>query len=369
MKKNSLAKSKIFICAFLTLTMLMVTLIPASPAYAATWPTLKSGSSGTNAYALQYLLNYWGAGPTLTVDGAFGANTDKAVKNFQKAKGLSQDGVVGTNTWIALTKVTQSTSSYSANPTKAIQHLLRLKFGMSSVAVDGVFGSGTRDAVIAFQKKFNLTADGVVGPNTWNMLISTPAQSISPSPPAPVIRKVFYQSNYSNIKYGYKDAARKDPATVASSGCGLLALTNAIYYLNGKFIEPENLARFSLNNGHRIDGVGTNGSTFYPGAAAAFGPSFGFKYVTTINVSSSIPTSFNALITHLRNGNVAIASVPGHLLAVVAYDDASKKYLVLDSAPSAARGTSNTSLNGYVWMTQSQMNALKPGAVYVLGKR
>src|SRR5579862_6914843 len=36
------------------------------------------------------------------VDGSFGTHTSNAVKCFQGAKGLSQDGVVGTNTWRAL---------------------------------------------------------------------------------------------------------------------------------------------------------------------------------------------------------------------------------------------------------------------------
>lgn len=32
---------------------------------------------------------------------------------------------------------------------------------------DGVFGDSTRAAVIAFQKRSRITADGVVGPETW----------------------------------------------------------------------------------------------------------------------------------------------------------------------------------------------------------
>ena len=37
-----------------------------------------------------------------TVDGDFGPNTEKAVRAFQKAKGLTQDGIVGKDTWSSL---------------------------------------------------------------------------------------------------------------------------------------------------------------------------------------------------------------------------------------------------------------------------
>ena len=37
-----------------------------------------------------------------TPDGIFGPNTDKAVKAFQRANGLSQDGDIGPKTWAKL---------------------------------------------------------------------------------------------------------------------------------------------------------------------------------------------------------------------------------------------------------------------------
>ena len=41
---------------------------------------------------------------------------------------------------------------------------------LEGVSVDGVFGSATRQAVLSFQDYFSLTADGVVGLQTWNKL-------------------------------------------------------------------------------------------------------------------------------------------------------------------------------------------------------
>lgn len=62
---------------------------------------LRNGSTGANVKALQILLN--GRGYNCgTVDGVFGANTQKAVRQFQSARGLEIDGIVGTQTWSAL---------------------------------------------------------------------------------------------------------------------------------------------------------------------------------------------------------------------------------------------------------------------------
>lgn len=64
-------------------------------------PVLKKGSKGDSVKALQILLN--GNGHNCgTADGSFGPATLAAVKSFQKAKKLEQDGSVGAMTWAAL---------------------------------------------------------------------------------------------------------------------------------------------------------------------------------------------------------------------------------------------------------------------------
>lgn len=52
---------------------------------------------------------------------------------------------------------------------RTIQDKLK-RWGYYDGAVDGIFGSGTRQAVVKFQRKNGLTADGVVGPNTLRAL-------------------------------------------------------------------------------------------------------------------------------------------------------------------------------------------------------
>ena len=66
-------------------------------------PILQRGSKCAEVGTLQTLLNALGykgsSGRPLTTDHDFGGNTDYAVKNYQKANGLTPDGIVGAKTW------------------------------------------------------------------------------------------------------------------------------------------------------------------------------------------------------------------------------------------------------------------------------
>lgn len=63
-------------------------------------PTLRKGSKGEHVERLQRLLGF----VPDKVDGDFGAETKAAVELFQKQRGLLADGVVGPQTWAALSK-------------------------------------------------------------------------------------------------------------------------------------------------------------------------------------------------------------------------------------------------------------------------
>ena len=66
-----------------------------------TYPLLKRGSRGDKVKYLQYKLlsKFYNPGE---IDGIFGSRVDTAVRNFQKASGLSVDGIVGPKTWAKL---------------------------------------------------------------------------------------------------------------------------------------------------------------------------------------------------------------------------------------------------------------------------
>ncbi|WP_312096593.1 glycosyl hydrolase family 18 protein [Niallia sp.] len=155
----------------------------AAPAKQTKYPTLKSGSKGTAVTDMQNKLKktklYTGK-----VNGVYDTATKKAVIAFQQKYKLKTDGIAGPATLSKLDSVaaaTKTTSSAVKYPT--------LKQGSKGTAVKdmqnkliktktykgkalGKYDTATKNAVIAFQKKYKLKADGIAGPVTLAKLDS-----------------------------------------------------------------------------------------------------------------------------------------------------------------------------------------------------
>jgi len=65
------------------------------------YPLIRRGSISTYVLIAQDDLNTLGF-RTGGLDGIFGARTQEAVRNYQRSRGLTADGVVGCNTWRSL---------------------------------------------------------------------------------------------------------------------------------------------------------------------------------------------------------------------------------------------------------------------------
>lgn len=134
------------------------------PAYS--WPMLEEGTSGVNVKSAQFLLQDHGY-TSLSADGHLGPHTTQTIRQFQAAKGLRADGVLGQNTWGALVKPTVYGSTGGA--VRAAQAQLDTKGYATSV--DGDFGPLTQGVVKRFQSHYQLYTDGAVGTATWCALV------------------------------------------------------------------------------------------------------------------------------------------------------------------------------------------------------
>ena len=166
---------------------------------------LRVGSSGEDVRTIQQQLNrirvnYPAIPAIINVDGIFGQQTRNAVLAFQRVFDLTEDGVVGKSTWyrisyiyVAVKKLAELNSEGELPQYNDNRYPGLLRFGdtgtavqtiqfylktiaafnpfLRSLAVDGFFGRGTENAVIAFQRYYGLTPDGLVGETTWNLIV------------------------------------------------------------------------------------------------------------------------------------------------------------------------------------------------------
>lgn len=160
---------------------------------------LKQGSTGDAVSQMQYFLNfvsqYYKEVPPINGDSIFGVSTLDSVIQFQKKFGLDVDGIVGKQTWDKIYSLYKDIINGSNKPEgDGYQYpgyilkqgsrgnvISKLQTYLSAIAdkypsikninVDGIFGKATNQAIIDFQKCFELNSDGIVGPLTWEKIV------------------------------------------------------------------------------------------------------------------------------------------------------------------------------------------------------
>ncbi len=163
---------------------------------------LRIGSTGPNVVVLQTSLNriaqsYPAIPKVPEIDGVFGSRTQASVRALQQVFGLTPDGIVGPATWyqivrlyVAVTRLAELRSQgqqfYAINwqPPGTLQigsngeKVRQLQYMLSVLStyipqippinIDGVFGTETRNAVLAAQRWLRVPETGVVDNRTWD---------------------------------------------------------------------------------------------------------------------------------------------------------------------------------------------------------
>jgi len=173
-----------------------------TPTYPGT--PLRLGTGGEDVIEIQRELNRIAANypsiPKISGSrGYFEQTTQNAVRQFQHIFNLESDGVVGKDTWYKIKRIYNGIKGLSelysegitiseaerkyervlkkgsrGSSVKILQYYLcflnYFNLKLPYVAVDGIFGNETRDAVLAFQSLYGLDVDGIVGRDTWDMI-------------------------------------------------------------------------------------------------------------------------------------------------------------------------------------------------------
>lgn len=172
--------------------------LPSVPSDVYPGYVLRPGSSGTAVRNMQLKLNNTNPVYTAinyqTVDGKYGNNMTNAVRRFQAQFGLTADGIIGQKTWDKIVTVSNGVSAQSntnvsssypgyilntgsqGDSVRFVQSYLNAvskytSAGWPTLAVDGIYGRMTKQVVKAFQTKFGLKADGIVGKDTWTVIV------------------------------------------------------------------------------------------------------------------------------------------------------------------------------------------------------
>ena len=136
---------------------------------------------------LQVALRSWGV-YFGAIDGVAGPATTRAVRTFQRRKGLAVDGIAGPSTRRAMGRLGKPL--YGRRVLQrgmvgwdvSVLQFMLTKRGAPTGIIDGYFGRETARAVRRFQSRAGLSADGVAGPRTRRALDGVRRGRSSPRP-------------------------------------------------------------------------------------------------------------------------------------------------------------------------------------------
>jgi N-acetylmuramoyl-L-alanine amidase len=151
--------------------------VPEATVITSTSLPVRRGDDGPAVRDLTARLRAAGFSPGSDV-AHFGEDTEEALREFQRSRGLDVAGVCDHDTWVALveagfafgTRLIYLTSPMLRGDDVAELQLRLGALGFDAGRVDGIFGPTTQAALLEFQQNMGLVPDEVCGPETFTTL-------------------------------------------------------------------------------------------------------------------------------------------------------------------------------------------------------
>ncbi len=254
----------------LLLLTLAVWLVSAA-ALADTYTVLRYNDTGAAVQQLQTALKQLGYSVG-SADGKYGPATEKAVRQFQQDYSLTVDGKAGQQTQALVYQLasgssssgsssttTTSSSYFSGNYDKLeygskgtrvtkLQEALN-QLGFSAGKADGRYGTGTQQAVTAFQRAQGLSVDGKAGKQTLQRIekvLAGEVTNVTPAPATPTptpnpygtvpsrtLRKGYQGDDVKSVQSRLKTLKYYSGSVDGKYGTGTMAAVSAFQAANG----------------------------------------------------------------------------------------------------------------------------------------
>lgn len=210
---------------------------------------LRLGMAGNNVRIIQTQLNrirqnFPSIKKISSPNGVFGAETEEAVKTFQKTFDLVPDGLVGKATWYKIKEIYNGVKQLSELTSEGLKleevtpmYVSELKEGMQGlevqviqyyldiiayfnqsipiIPIDGIYGAQTTANVTAFQNMYGLPATGTVNAQTWEKMTEIYDSIVSSLKPGYEGERADIFPGY-NLKKGMRDEKVRDIQTYLS---------------------------------------------------------------------------------------------------------------------------------------------------------
>ncbi|MBU8689634.1 peptidoglycan-binding protein [Priestia megaterium] len=300
-----------------------LTVVPTISEAALGDATLHPGTSNSDVKELQQKLKNKGYFTYGTTTNYYGSITTSAVKSFQRANGLSADGIAGPATFNKLLGSGSSSSSSISSSSllrvgsrgssvQSLQQQLKNK-GYFKGTTTQYFGSITKNAVMAFQRANGLSVDGIAGPATLSKLKnggSSASTGGSSSSSSTILRQGMKGSAVSSLQQKLKNKGYFSAGVTGYFGSITTSAVKSFQRANGLLVDgeagPDTLNK--LNSSSSKPSTSTGSSTSSSSASKVI--SYGKRFMGTPYVwGGSAPGGFDCsgFITYVYRNAVGVS--------------------------------------------------------------